>query len=89
MAPKRLLKRDEKGVSGVLMKVVNGLLSRGSGVRISPGAPLPLNPIESKGVTEIILHPLLHPGHLLFGQMGRHGGAKLFFSLLLLIQLFA
>src|SRR5229473_1791812 len=42
------------------------LLSRGSRVRVSPGAPFPLDPIQSKGVTEIILHPWLHPGRLLF-----------------------
>ncbi len=33
------------------------LLSRGSPVRVWPGAPFPLNPIQSKGLTEIILHP--------------------------------
>jgi hypothetical protein len=30
------------------------------------GAPLSLNRIQSKGVTEIILHPWLHPDRLLF-----------------------
>jgi hypothetical protein len=33
---------------------------------IRPGPPFPLNPIQSKGLTEIILHPWLHPDHLLF-----------------------
>src|ERR1700682_2955095 len=42
------------------------LRSRVSGVRISPGAPFPLNRIHSKGVTEIILHPCLNSDHLLF-----------------------
>ncbi len=28
--------------------------------------PVAHNPIQSKGLTEIILHPWLHPDHLLF-----------------------
>src|SRR5580692_5138230 len=106
MAPKRLLKGDEKGVSSlsplvtscwlslalrplrqVLIKVDNGLLSRGSPVRVWPGAPLPLKPIQSKGVTEIILHPWLHPRSSVFltdGQRRQDSGVFLF---LLSIQL--
>jgi hypothetical protein len=68
MASKRLLKGDQKGVSSfsplitflalrplrqVLIKVDNGLLSRGSPVRVWPGAPLPSKPIKSKEVTEL------------------------------------
>jgi hypothetical protein len=30
------------------------------------GAPFSLNPIQSKGLTEITLHPWFHSDHLLF-----------------------
>jgi hypothetical protein len=47
------------------------------------------NRIQSKEFTEIVLHLWLHPDHLLFRQMDQLGWTKSFFSLLLLIQLFA
>src|SRR6267143_2949979 len=48
------------------------LRSRGSGVRVPPGAPFSLNPIQSKGVTEIILHPGFTPVICFFARwLGR------------------
>jgi len=49
-----------------------------------------LNVIQSKGVTEIILHPLLHPDHpiiCLFDRWSEMTGLWRFPSLLLSIQL--
>jgi len=58
------------------------LLSRMSWVRVPPGAPLHFI------FNELWVKAFLSD-RLLFRQMDRHDGIKLFFSLLLLIQLFA
>jgi len=59
---------------------------QGVGSSNLPGRTISVNPIQSKGLTEIILHPWLHPGHLLFWQMVGDGGTMAFFTVVLSIQ---
>jgi len=65
----------------VLIKVRKRLLSRMSWARVPPRAPLHF-------LFNSLWENAIPPDRLLFWQMGRLGWVKLFFSLLLLIQLF-